>query len=502
MSADTLPMAAPRRAAMARRWLGLVVVVGPAGLAAVVATLALGRAVASFELGSGGDGVWLIVDLATAWVLAGWGAIRVLADRRDGAGYLLQWSALAWGVAAACDTGAMRADPWLPLGPATSDVQVFAHLLSRSLLVAAFIIVLPDREADGFLRRGPAVAAIAGITVVVVVALAAEPANAVLRETPFGFGNRTWIEAGRQVPRLAVAGMVVVEAVALAALHRTRRGLPPTSFQVIGWALVATAVPLALPGIGDRLPENAVDLLAVVVFPALPVVSVVAVLRAVLTVGRTIAGLRVAQQRMVEAVEHERRRLRQELHDGLGPALAGIALGVRAAGSAVRENAPDTSLLLARLADEAETCLQEVRRIVYDLRPPALDQLGLAGAVMSHAERCSIGAGAPGLEFEIDPLPPLPAALELAAYRIASEAVTNVVRHAGAATLRISMTVDASTLTVEVGDDGRGLPADLPLGVGLTSMRERAENVGGTLTVGTGPKGGTAVRARLPLGRR
>ena len=474
----------------------------PAVMAGLVAVAAAVRAAVFFNLSIGGaDGVWLLADLSAALCLAGWGLARVWSDRSDGTGYLLQAAALAWAVAALCEMGALRSEAWAPFGTATADVQVVAHLFARALLVAALIIVLPDREADGFLRRGPGVAALAGLTVVVGVALTVQPAHSVLSRTPYGFGNRTWVEAGNDVPPIVTAVLLLVEAGALIALHRTRRGLPPTSFQILGWGLVAVALPLALPQILERLPEAAPDLLAVVVFPALPVVAVVAVLRATAALGRTVARLRRAQHLMVEAVESERRRLRQELHDGLGPALAGIALGVRAAGSAVAAQAPATAQLLGRLADETEASLEEVRRIVYDLRPPALDQLGLRGAVVAHAERCCAAPDAPELHTDIATLPELPAATEMASYRIVVEAITNTLRHASASHLTVRMATDNERLVLEIQDDGRGLPASLLPGVGLTSMRERAEGVGGYVDLSPGDAGGTLVRAVLPTGR-
>ena len=482
-----------------RRRPGLRLEVSPALAAGLVALVATVRAASYFDLPAGGaDGVWLLADLSAAVCLSGWGLARVWGDRADGTGYLLQVAGLAWAVAALSEIGALRAGAWVPFGSATADVQVVTHLIARSLLVAALIIVLPDREADGFLRRGPGVAAFAGLTVVIGVALTVQPAHSVLSRTPYGFGNRTWVEAGSEVPPLVTAALLLVEASALLALHRTRRGLPPTSFQIIGWALVAAALPLAVPQVLERLPAATPDLLAVIVFPALPVVAVVAVLRAVAALARTIARLRSAQRLMVEAVESERRRLRQELHDGLGPALAGIALGVRAAGSAVGAQAPATAELLGRLADETEASLEEVRRIVYDLRPPALDQLGLRGAVLAHAERCCGGPGAPALHIEIPGLPDLPAAVEMATYRIAVEAITNTMRHAAAQRLILRLNANQDRVLLEVEDDGLGLPVDLVPGVGLTSMRERADSVGGHLEISSGGAGGTLIRAVLP----
>ena len=471
----------------------------PAIAAGLVSVAAVCRAALFFDLQSRGDGLWLLVDLAAAICLAGWSLARLVPERTDGAGHLLQFAALAWAVAALGDTGALRADAWSPFGAATAEVQALAHLSARSLFVAALIIVLPDRGADGFLRRSPAVAAVAGLTVVAGVLAVAGPASAVAIRTPYGFGNRMWVDAGSAVPPAVTAALVIVQTIALLALHRTRRGLPPTSFQVIGWGLVATALPLAFPPLGERLPTGALELLAVAAFPALPVVGVVALLRTGAALGRTVGRLRRSQQLMVEAVESERRRLRQELHDGLGPALAGIALGVRAAGSAVAEQAPATARLLERLATETESSLEEVRRIVYDLRPPTLDQLGLSGAIAAHAQRCCSSADGPRLELSISELPRLPAGVELAAYRIALEAITNAVRHARASSLVVRLEPVGDELIVEVDDNGNGLPADLVAGVGVVSMRERAESVGGQVVLSLGAAGGTSVRAVLPV---
>lgn len=469
----------------------------PAAAAVVLGVVGTVRAALSFEFSSGGDGIWLLVDLTAGFALAGWSAIR-LADRSDGAGYLLACSACAWALATVCETGALRPGVWTPFGEMAGEVQVAAHLLARALVVAAAIIVLPDRHADGFLRRTPAAAAFAGLTVVVLVAFVAEHSTPVLQATPFGFGNRTWIEAGRHLPSVLVAAMLLIEAAALIALQRTRRGVPPTSFQIIGWGLVACATPLAVPQIGERLPAAATDVLAMLVFPALPVVSVVAAMRSASTLGVTISRLRQAQRTLVEAVEAERRRLRHDLHDGLGPALAGIALGVRAAGGAVARQDPSTADLLGRLADEADRCLEEVRRMVYDLRPPALDQLGLCGAVKAYAERCTASGGLT-LDVQFGEVPELPAAVELTAYRAAIEAVTNVVRHASATKMWLRIGAATDQLVVEVSDNGRGLPVAFDLGVGLTSMRERVESVGGRLSIGTGDRGGTSLTALLPL---
>jgi signal transduction histidine kinase len=160
--------------------------------------------------------------------------------------------------------------------------------------------------------------------------------------------------------------------------------------------------------------------------------------------------------------------------------------------------------LLLELKADAQDAVTDIRRLVYGLRPPALDDLGLLGALRESA----VQYGAKGLSVSVEApvkLPPLSAAAEVAAYRTAQEALTNVVRHAEASTCIVSLAIDeGSALYVEVRDDGRGLRdprenASVRAGVGLTSMRERASELGGSLLVEPLPEGGTRVSARLPL---
>jgi two-component system, NarL family, sensor kinase len=158
--------------------------------------------------------------------------------------------------------------------------------------------------------------------------------------------------------------------------------------------------------------------------------------------------------------------------------------------------------LLDEIKAEARQAVSDIRRIAYGLRPPSLDELGLVGALREHAARMSApdGAGS-GIAVAVESLEPLPAAVEVAAYRIAAEALTNVARHADAANARVRICLNG-LLEVEVSDDGRGLRSgsDPAPGIGLVSMRERAEELGGELLVGQGGGGrGTVVRARLPL---
>ncbi|PKH44330.1 Histidine kinase-, DNA gyrase B-, and HSP90-like ATPase [Nocardioides alpinus] len=212
--------------------------------------------------------------------------------------------------------------------------------------------------------------------------------------------------------------------------------------------------------------------------------------------------LQQSRQRLVSTREEERRRLRRDLHDGLGPSLATLAMRLESATDLIRDDPERAADLVARLSDQAREDIVEVRRLVEGLRPPALDQLGLVSALRHRAAEHASGSGSLGVPWSVeadDDLESLPAAVEVAAYRIVVEAVTNVQRHSGADSCRVRLARADGELLVEVADDGRGLAVDRRAGVGLSSMRERAEELGGTFDVGAGADGGTVVRARLPL---
>ena len=214
-------------------------------------------------------------------------------------------------------------------------------------------------------------------------------------------------------------------------------------------------------------------------------------LGALLEAGSLTHEVQRSRERLVAAREEERRRLRHDLHDGVGPELAGMALQLDSLSSRLAGD-PELAARAERLRDQMRRTVAEVRRAVDDLRPPALDQLGLAGALREHLSAYG------WVELQVGELPALPAAVEVAAYRIAGEAVANAVRHSGAQRCAVRVEAEEGWLVVEVVDDGQGLAPDAPPGVGLTSMRERAAEVGGRFEVGPGPDGGTVLRARLP----
>jgi signal transduction histidine kinase len=208
--------------------------------------------------------------------------------------------------------------------------------------------------------------------------------------------------------------------------------------------------------------------------------------------------LRRSRRRIVSAREDERRRLRRDLHDGLGPQLASQTLGLEAVAQLMPSNPEKAQALLNSLKIQAQEAMLDVRRLVYDLRPPALDDLGLVGALQQSVSRYATGA----LRFEFDmpqTLPELPAAVETAAYRIALEAMINVVRHAGATLCTVRLSCRDAHLMVEIRDNGRGLSQDHPSGVGLQAMKERATELNGQFLLELLPDGGTLVGARLPL---
>jgi signal transduction histidine kinase len=230
---------------------------------------------------------------------------------------------------------------------------------------------------------------------------------------------------------------------------------------------------------------------------------------------RLTADLQRSRERIVVAREETRRRLRRDLHDGLAPTLAALALKAGAIGDLIPNDPRAAQALSAELEAEIRNTIREIRRLVYELRPPTLDELGLVAAIReraaaestqrrvngpAHGTTSGEDAGA-GLQIVVqtpDHLPPLSAAVEVAAYRIVQEALINVVKHAQAGKCIVRLTA-ADALEVEIADDGVGLPNERHTGVGLLSMRERAEELGGTCVIEALPAGGTRVMARLPL---
>ena len=229
--------------------------------------------------------------------------------------------------------------------------------------------------------------------------------------------------------------------------------------------------------------------------------------------GPAVAALRLhdrlqhSREALVAAREEERRRLRRDLHDGLGATLAGVRLQLESAQALL--GATVAAPLLDTAGAGITHAIADIRQVTDDLRPPALDDLGLAGAV----EVLAAGVRTPALDVQVEvpDLPPLGAAVEVACYRIAAEALANVVKHAGARRVVVAVHLDAAELVLEVADDGTGLPPAFgEQGLGLGSMRARAEEIGGSFAIassrpGRSSRSGSPGRPRRdapPAGRR
>ena len=204
-----------------------------------------------------------------------------------------------------------------------------------------------------------------------------------------------------------------------------------------------------------------------------------------------------AARTALAAQEAERLRVARELHDEIGQTLTAVTI---AAERAADGDPRDASEALRAVADGVRDSLDEVRRIARELRPEALDDLGLVNALIALCRRID-SQGGPRVTHELPPsLPPLPPDVELVVYRVTQESLTNALRHSGARSARVTLSADGEEVNLRVADDGAGLPPDLPAGTaGIAGMRERALLVGGMLALVSRPGGGTEVRLTVPI---
>lgn len=217
---------------------------------------------------------------------------------------------------------------------------------------------------------------------------------------------------------------------------------------------------------------------------------------------RLQSDLQTAREKLVIAREEERRRLRRDLHDGLGPSLASLPLKIDAAIDLIEQDRQMSLKLLSDVKQQAQHLVTEVRRVVHDLRPPTLDEFGLVEALRGAIAQFRTHPNGIRIDFEADKLPDnIPAAVEAATYHITMEAITNVIKHAQAHQCWIALRVLAhpSRLQMTIEDDGIGLPESIVPNVGLHSMRERTEELGGTFNIQPCPRGGTRIIVSLPI---
>jgi len=234
--------------------------------------------------------------------------------------------------------------------------------------------------------------------------------------------------------------------------------------------------------------------------------------RQTMDIGLLINELQQSREQLIMAREEERRSMRNNLHDEIAPRLASMKLTASLVEDWIRDDPPKAILFMNRFREEIGKTVEEIRGIVYDLRPPALDELGLVGALRQKADQLQdvrAIADIPSLRIEIESnsfLPTLPAAIEVGAYRIVTEALVNVVKHSCAdnCRVRIDFRPETSELRLEIADNGIGLanrPSE-PMhngGLGLTSIRERTGELGGVCRFDSPPEGGTIISAELPV---
>jgi len=405
--------------------------------------------------------------------------------------------------------------------PAAIGVAMVRHqlfdielVLSRSLLYAGLIGTVTGVYAAAVYGLGALLSSrgVAGFLAVAVVAIGIEPVRTRLRRGAdhFVYGDRSdpYQALSRLSDRLqaSLAPDEVLPTVVAAVRDALRWDYVGIELQSPHGLAVAASAGCPARGEGRRVPltyQRTAFGELVVQAPA--GVSITAADERLLADLARSAGIAVhavglsedlqrSRQRLVTAREEERRRLRRDLHDGLGPELASIVM--RLEGARVRTTDEELAAVLGEVARQTGAAVQEIRRLVDDLRPPALDEVGLVAALRQQADRLSEAAVL--IDVHGPNSPSLPAAVEVAAYRIVMEAMTNVVKHASARRCVVEVELNGH-LALAVSDNGCGLPAQRGEGVGMASMRERASELGGTCTVERRPEGGTEVRAVLPV---
>jgi signal transduction histidine kinase len=330
-----------------------------------------------------------------------------------------------------------------------------------------------------------------------------------------------WLVDGDTLHLAAVHGNAparetVRDGVAIAALRDAPGGLGTATFDPRGAfraALTETGLALALPlshhgelagalclaprGPGEAFSAADRRLLANIAGHAGAAAQAV---RLTAALHASLADLRQSRERLVVAQEDERRRIQRDLHDDLGPTLASIRMRLEGCLQEAQAVAPRLAPELERLDALVGQATADLRRLVYDLRPPTLNQLGLVPALRQHVERFGRDTG---LTVHLSSAPDLavPAATEVTVFRVVQEALVNVRKHARAARVEVRLTREGDWLALAIADDGCGLAPAGPnaeTGTGLGSMRERAELLGGTLAVTSRPGGGTVVLLRVP----
>ena len=291
--------------------------------------------------------------------------------------------------------------------------------------------------------------------------------------------------AGLLIAVVAVGGTAAATATLIVRLVRSRGDQRAR----LAWTLPAQVLVLGAVLFSGDLPYPWND-----VVTAAALTGLVAALIVVDSVGAALDDRDAGRRALVVAREAERARLRRDLHDGLGPEMAGLSLQLSVA--AGKADDPEVRAVLSSVQERLRVTTTQVRHLVDGLRPPALDELGLTGAVRQLVTR-QAGAFPDGVTVAGDEAAAFPPEVEVAAHHIIAEAFTNAARHSGARRCDIRIVGDGGVLQMQVADDGpaRSWSRD---GIGLESMRVRAREVGGHVRI-VRRTDGTTVHATLPL---
>jgi len=321
------------------------------------------------------------------------------------------------------------------------------------------------------------------------------------------------VQEALRLPYAGIAISVEGRETMLAEAGERRDGIELHGFPIIYHGKTLGTLYAAGRSPGERFSTDDHRFLNVLLRHAGPIVNNADMLQGML---RLAADLQESREQLVLAREEERRRIRNNLHDDLAPRLAALALNAATARKYVERDPAAAAAMLDELRLVIRSTVDDIRSLVRDLRPPALDQLGLVGAIRARMEELDQSSRLPSDEAAVkppvrwliecpEPLPALRAAVEVAAYRIVTESLVNVVKHAEATVCTVRLAVrETGRLSLEITDNGVGTePArpwgGTPGGIGLLSMRERAAEIGGRFGVERAAAGGTRVWVELPL---
>jgi signal transduction histidine kinase len=435
--------------------------------------------------------------VTTVFALAALGLFLLLLRPQVSTGWLLLGSVALFTVAVLCHAVAIRLvlvdhrDAWV--GHAAAWPATFLIPLAVGLLVFA-----PATWPTGQIERGwrRDLAVVAGVALgALVVSQAFAPDDLDGVAPPDHIANPLGIPGVDSIANTiaGTAAILLVVYLAVATVDLVRRSVSTRG--TVAYLLAVAAGFIVLVATGAQAHQHIGDGAWLLLLMVAAGFGLAAVGVHLVRTGRRTRELEASRQRIVAEREDERRRLRAELHDGLGPVLAALRLELDSPGGPTIERANT-------LLDDA---IGEVRRISRDLRPAALDDLGLAGALAQVAANLSQPPG-PQIDLTTTPpaLPQLPAPVEVAAYRIVSEALTNVIRHASATHVSVGLQLAADpsprdpVLIIDVVDDGQGLAPGSASGLGLRSIHDRADELGGVATV-SATSAGTHVHAAIPI---